>query len=291
MIVFPNCKINLGLSVLQKRSDGFHDLETVFYPLPLHDILEAIPIKKSGDSSGIFFSVSGLEVDGDQTNNLCTKAYRVLKEKFLQLPSVQIHLHKIIPVGAGLGGGSSDAVYTLKVLNEICGLNFSLEQFMEYSSLLGSDCPFFIINKPCFSKGRGELLERTELDLSSYKFLLINPGIAIHTGEAFKSIIPAIPEKSIKEIIKKPIESWRAELKNDFEKTIFPRYPEIAKIKEDMYQAGAIYASMSGSGSTVYAIFSKEKTPGISFSIRIILSGNYPADCRRSSISRGSVII
>ncbi len=185
------------------------------------------------------------------------------------MPSVQLHLHKVIPTGSGLGGGSSDAAFTLKVLNEIFGLSLSREELIKYASKSGSDCPFFIINKPCFSKGRGELLEEINLDLSPYKIILANPGIAINTREAFEGIAPARPEISVREIIKKPIEAWKNELKNDFEEIIFPQYPGIAKIKKDMYRAGALYASMSGSGSTVFGIFSKEKSRGLSF------PGNY----------------
>jgi len=265
MIVFPNCKINLGLNVLRKRSDGFHELETVFYPLPVHDILEIVFFNKLRGRPGIPFSVSGLEIDSKKNSNLCIKALKLLKQKFPQMPSVQLHLHKIIPAGSGLGGGSSDAAFTLKVLNEIWGLNLSVEQLIKHALELGSDCPFFIINKPCFSKGRGELLEEINLDLSTYKIVLVNPGIAINTKEAFGGITPAIPDIPVKEIIKKPIEAWKAELKNDFEQIIFPQNPAIAKIKNDLYNAGALYSSMSGSGSTVFGIFSKEQSPGISF--------------------------
>ncbi len=265
MIVFPNCKINLGLNVLLKRSDGFHELETVFYPLPVHDILEIVFLKKLRGQPGIPFSVSGLKIDGSKNSNLCIKALKLLKKKFPQMPSLQLHLHKVIPTGSGLGAGSSDAAFTLKVLNEICGLNLSKEQLIKYAAQSGSDCPFFIINKPCFSKGRGELLEEINLDLSPYKIVLANPGIAINTREAFAGIIPALHGVSVREIIKKPIEAWKNELKNDFEEIIFPHYPDIAKIKNDMYRAGALYASMSGSGSTVFGIFSKDKSPGMTF--------------------------
>src|SRR5258705_2095800 len=265
MIVFPNCKINLGLNVLQKRSDGFHELETVFYPLAVHDILEIVFLKKLRGQPGIPFSVSGLKIDGEKNSNLCIQALKLLKKKIPQMPSVQLHLHKVIPTGSGLGGGSSDASFTLKVLNEIYGLNLSKEQLIKYAAQIGSDCPFFIINKPCFSKGRGELLEEIDLDLSPYKIVLANPGIAINTREAFAGITPASPKASIREIIKKPIETWKKELKNDFEKTIFSQYPGIAKIKKEMYNAGALYASMSGSGSTVFGIFSKQQSTSLSF--------------------------
>ena len=265
MIVFPNCKINLGLNILKKREDGFHELETIFYPIPIHDILEIVLLKKLRGQPGIPFSVSGLEIDSIKNSNLCIKALKLLKKKIPQMPSVQLHLHKVIPAGSGLGGGSSDAAFTLKVLNEICGLNLSKEQLLIYAAQLGSDCPFFMTNKPCFSKGRGELLEEINLDLSPYKIVLVKPDISISTRVAFTGIEPATPEISIKEIIKKPISAWKAQLKNDFEKTVFLQYPGIEKIKNDMYSAGAVYSSLSGSGSTVYGIFSKERSIDLSF--------------------------
>ncbi len=266
MIVFPNCKINLGLNILRKRKDGFHELETIFYPLPIHDILEIVYLKKSSGRPGIPFSISGLEIDGKKNSNLCVKALRLLKKKIPHHSSVKMHLHKVIPAGSGLGGGSADAAFTLTLLNKICHLQLSKKKLVKSASRLGSDCSFFIINKPCFSRGRGELLEEIELDLSRYKILLVYPGFPIKTKEAFAGIKPGLPEISIMEIIKKPIETWRAELKNDFEKTVFLQYPEIAKIKNDMYNAGALYASMSGSGSSVFGIFPKQQSVNISFS-------------------------
>ena len=265
MIVFPNCKINLGLRVLHKRSDGYHELETVFYPIPIQDILEIITLKEKSGQPDITLSLSGLEIDGGQNNNLCIKAISLLREKFPGIPSIRMHLHKIIPTGSGLGGGSSDAAFTLLLMNKICGLKLSTEQLIQSASVLGSDCPFFIINKPCFSKGRGELLEEIDLDLRPYKIIVVNPGILINTKEAFAGITPGMPEVPVREIIKKPIHSWKAELKNDFEKTIFQKYPTIGKIKNDLYASGALYASMSGTGSTVYGIFSKDEMPRISF--------------------------
>ena len=262
MIVFPNCKINLGLNVLKKREDGFHDLETVFYPLPLRDIVEII---HTPDETGILFSKSGLEINGYTDNNLCITAYSLLRKKFPQVGPVQLHLHKAIPAGAGLGGGSADAAFTLKLLNEMCGLQLSKEQLLDLAAQLGSDCPFFIINKPCFSKGRGEILEEIRLDLSAFKFILVNPGIHIDTGAMFQKIKPALPKISLKEIIKHPVESWREEMKNDFEEIVFSLHPEIGNIKDDLYNAGALYASLSGSGSTVYGIFSKHQTPALQF--------------------------
>lgn len=265
MIVFPNCKINLGLHILHKRSDGYHDIETVFYPLPLTDSLEIIENRQPQKTTGIPFSSSGLVIEGKPNSNLCVRAYRLLKQDFPEMHSVRIHLHKVIPAGAGLGGGSADGAFALKVLNEIFHLSLSREQLIAYAAELGSDCPFFIINKPCFAKGRGELLEEVALDLRAYQFVVVNPGIHIDTGRAFLDIVPAIPEKPLKEVIAGPVESWKYELKNDFEKVIFLKHREIVDIKDSLYVQGAVYASMSGSGSTVFGIFPKGKQLQLDF--------------------------
>jgi 4-diphosphocytidyl-2-C-methyl-D-erythritol kinase len=251
VISFPNCKINLGLHILGKREDGFHNLETVFYPVPFKDALELIP----STNTEIEFTATGLAVDGNSADNLCVKAYHLLKKDFTEMPAVKIHLHKAIPLGAGLGGGSADAAFILKLLNEKFQLNLSTDQLINYALRLGSDCPFFIINKPCFATGRGEVLEEITVDLSAYKIVLINPGIHINTGWAFSNITPALPVKSIKEIIQQPINTWKEELNNDFETAVFNAHPAIKEIKETLYAQGAIYAAMSGSGSTVFGIF------------------------------------
>ena len=251
MIVFPNCKINLGLHILGKREDGFHNLETVFYPVPFKDALELIP----ATNTDIEFTGTGLAVDGNAADNLCVKAYHLLKKDFREIPAVKIHLHKAIPLGAGLGGGSADAAFMLKLLNEKFKLKLSTDQLINYAQQLGSDCPFYIINKPCFATGRGEMLEEITVDLSAYKMVLINPGIHINTSWAFTNITPDLPVKSIKEIIQQPISSWKDELKNDFETAVFTAHPAIKEIKEKLYSQGAIYAAMSGSGSTVFGFF------------------------------------
>ncbi|MGE5109039.1 MAG: 4-(cytidine 5'-diphospho)-2-C-methyl-D-erythritol kinase [Sphingobacteriales bacterium] len=253
MVIFPNCKINLGLNIIGKRMDGFHDLETVFYPVPLKDALEII--QNPGSDSPIEFSQSGITVQGKEADNLCIKAYYLLKKYFPELPSIKMHLHKTIPMGAGLGGGSSDGAFALKLLNKKFQLGLSNEQLIDFALQLGSDCPFFIINKPCFATGRGECLETITLDLSVYSIVIVNPGIYINTAWAFTNITPRITAKSIKEIIQQPIETWKDELINDFEKPVFENHPEIKVIKEKMYDSGAVYASMSGSGSTVYGVF------------------------------------
>jgi 4-diphosphocytidyl-2-C-methyl-D-erythritol kinase len=265
MISFPNCKINLGLHILNKREDGFHNLETFFYPLPLHDALEIIQAEKT------VFTSSGLPVPGNADDNICLKAYHLLKKYFAELPPVKIHLHKTIPMGAGLGGGSADGAFTLKLLNEKINLDLSPDQLTNYALLLGSDCPFFIVNKPCMATGRGEVLKPLPINLSAYKFLIVNPGIHVNTGWAFSQTTPAFPEKSIAAIIQQPIETWKEELKNDFEEPVLKNHPEIKNIKDELYKQGAIYASMSGSGSTVFGIFKKEIKVSFNFPVHYYL--------------------
>lgn len=255
MIVFPNCKINLGLHILRKRSDGFHDLETVFYPIALQDALEVV--QNSSPSPDIQLTTSGLKIDSSAEENICFKAYQLLKKDFPELPSIKMHLHKVIPSGAGLGGGSSDGAFTLTLLNKKFNLGLNEDQLIEYALLLGSDCPFFIKNKPCYGAGRGEKLNEIELNLLGYKLVLVNPGIHVHTGKAFSKIVPSDKRTSIKDIILEPIEKWKDVLTNDFEQSVFADYPEIKTVKETLYEQGAVYASMSGSGSSVYALFEK----------------------------------
>jgi 4-diphosphocytidyl-2-C-methyl-D-erythritol kinase len=251
MIAFPNCKINLGLNIIRKREDGFHDLETIFLPIPFTDILEII----SSDKTEL--TVTGLSVN--TTDNLCIKAFNLLQQKFLRLPPIKMHLHKVIPMGAGLGGGSSDAAFTLNLLNEKFELNLKTEQLADLALQLGSDCPFFILNKPCFATGRGEILEPVNIDLKNHRILIVNPGIHIDTRWAFSKITPLQRNTSIKQVITQPIETWKEDLQNDFEVPVFAKYPEIKKIVIDLYEQGAEYASLSGSGSSVFGIFSKEK--------------------------------
>ena len=266
MIVFPNSKINLGLRILRKRTDGYHDLETVFYPVGIKDALEIVPLALNEHTSSFPFTLSGAEIQGQPTSNLCVRAYKLLRKDFPALPKIKMHLHKTIPSGAGLGGGSSDAAFTLALLNKMFVLGLPEEKLMSYAAELGSDCPFFIINKPCYATGRGEVLEPIQLDLSAYKIVVVNPGIHIDTGLAFANITPAVPQRTVREIIAGlPFERWKDELVNDFEKLIFPRHPEIADIKDEFYHQGAVYASMSGSGSTVYGIFAADKEIRLNF--------------------------
>jgi 4-diphosphocytidyl-2-C-methyl-D-erythritol kinase len=261
VIVFPNCKINLGLHILRKRPDGFHDLETVFYPAKLQDALEIV--QSSTPAADIEFTTSGLKIDGSIEDNICVKAYHLLRKDFPELPPIKMHLHKVVPSGAGLGGGSSDGAFTLTLLNKKFNLELSEKQLINYALQLGSDCPFFIKNKPCFAAGRGEKLEEIELNLSDYKIVLVNPGIHIHTGKAFSRITPSDQRTSIREIIKQPVKNWKDILKNDFEEIVFKEHPAIKAIKEKLYAEGAAYASMSGSGSSLYGLF--EKTAPLQF--------------------------
>jgi 4-diphosphocytidyl-2-C-methyl-D-erythritol kinase len=258
MILFPNCKINIGLNVIRKRSDGFHDLESVFFPVPFHDVLEIIPA-----ADGIFnFQSTGLPIPGEIDKNLCVTAFQLLQSEF-KLPEVKIHLHKLIPIGAGLGGGSSDGAFTLKLLNIIFNLSLDDDQLKDYARVLGSDCPFFIENRPLFAYERGDHFEAVELNLSGLTLLLVLPGMHISTAEAYSAVVPAIPEKMLKESIHLPIEQWKEELVNDFEQPVFAKYPAIGEIKRKLYESGAIYASMSGSGSAVYGLFrEKPNTKG-----------------------------
>lgn len=249
MLVFPNAKINIGLNITEKRTDGFHNLETVFLPLNLSDILEFV---ESEDSTT--FRNTGLKIDVPDSDNLVLKAYYLIKEKY-KLPELKIHLHKIIPFGAGLGGGSSDAAFMLKSLNQYFELNISVKELENYALQLGSDCPIFIKNKTVFAEGTGNIFTEINLDLSKYYILIVKPDIHISTKEAFSGIEPKKPEISIKELIKLPIHKWKNHIQNDFEDTIFKLYPEINTIKNNLYKEGAIYAQMSGSGSSVYGIF------------------------------------
>ncbi|CAN5516503.1 4-(cytidine 5'-diphospho)-2-C-methyl-D-erythritol kinase [soil metagenome] len=275
MIIFPNCKINLGLTITGKRADGYHDIETVFYPVPVKDALEIIPNKipdLSKNDSGKFIEIdlttTGITVDGRVEDNLCVKAYLLLKKDFPALPLIKVHLHKAIPLGAGLGGGSADGAFMLKALNEQFELGLSVEQLMGYALQLGSDCPFFIINRPCIGSGRGEKLLPVLVDLSQYQLVLVNPGIHVNTGWAFSQIDQSSTKSTkipLQQIIAGPIESWRDMLVNAFEIPVFKKYPAVKAIKESLYSMGAVYASMSGSGSSVYGLFDKNQSMGNNF--------------------------
>ncbi|MDO1445738.1 4-(cytidine 5'-diphospho)-2-C-methyl-D-erythritol kinase [Rhodocytophaga aerolata] len=251
MVVFPTCKINLGLNIIAKRPDGFHNIESCFYPVGWTDVLEMVP------AESFAFASTGIPIPGDAAGNLCVKAYQFLQKDF-SLPPVSIHLHKVIPIGAGLGGGSADGAFCIKLLNQVFALNLTVAQMQEYARRLGSDCAFFIENTPVFCYGKGDQFRDIQVDLSKYYIALVNPQIHIGTAEAYAGITPAEPERKIEEILALPIERWKEYLINDFEKNIFANYPGIRQIKDSLYTHGAVYASMSGSGSTVYGIFEKE---------------------------------
>ena len=256
MIQFPNCKINLGLSILEKRTDGFHSLETVFYPVALNDSLEIV-LNNHPNNDTVEFTSTGNPIPGNVSGNLCIKAYHLLKKDFPKITAVKIHLHKIIPMGAGLGGGSSDGAFTLIMLNDLFELKLAQAELINYAAQLGSDCPFFILNQAAHAIGRGEILQPIDIDLSNYTFALIHPGIPISTTWAFQQIKPGQKEKTIAAIIKAPIQTWKDHLINDFEKPVFGAHPNLQTIKNELYQQGAIYASLSGSGSTIFGIFPK----------------------------------
>lgn len=251
MLLYPNAKINLGLNVVEKREDGYHNIETVFYPIGLSDIIEILPSESCSDYS---FSSAGIEIKGDPEDNLIVKAFWLLKSE-CYFPPVDISFVKQIPFGAGLGGGSADAAFVLKGLNELFELKFTPRKLEKLASRLGADCPVFIKNKPVFATGIGDVFTPIKLSLKGKFLLLVKPDIHVSTPEAYSLVKPEKPEYSLVEMIKKPISEWKDIVKNDFELSVFTKYPPIAVIKQKLYDMGAVYASMSGSGSSVYGIF------------------------------------
>jgi 4-diphosphocytidyl-2-C-methyl-D-erythritol kinase len=251
MIYFPNAKINLGLHVVEKRPDGFHNIETIFYPIKLSDVLEIIPYHS------FEFHLSGITIDCNNNENLIVKAYNLLKSNY-DIPPIYMQLHKIIPMGAGLGGGSSDAAFVLQALNSEFKLNINNSLLTKYAAHLGSDCAFFISNCPSIATGRGDILNKINVNLQNYHLILVKPNININTADAYSYISPQKRQQSLIDIISSPIHTWKDNLTNDFEPVIFKRYPQIAAIKQKLYDIGALYAAMSGSGSTIYGLF-KEK--------------------------------
>lgn len=253
MIYFPNAKINIGLNIVEKRPDGFHNIETIFYPIGMSDILE---ITKSDKITN--FTNSGIQVEGGNIeSNLCFKSYQLLKKDFT-LPEINIHLHKLIPFGSGLGGGSSDASYTLIGLNRLFNLNLANKELISYAEQIGSDCAIFIKDESSFATERGNILNPVDLNLKGLTLVIIHPKIHINTGLAYSKSIPQKPKFKLNELIKEPIENWKNTIYNDFEDVIFKEYPEIEDIKNRLYNLGALYSSMSGSGSSVYGIFKDE---------------------------------
>lgn len=267
MVSFPPCKINLGLNILSKRPDGYHDLETCFYPIPWTDILEVIPADRFA------FTQTGHPVPGKEADNLCIKAYELLRDKH-HLPPVKIHLHKILPMGAGLGGGSSDAAHTLRLLNTVFHLQRSPAQLADYAAQLGSDCAFFTQDQPMLGEGRGEVLSPTTVTLQKKFIVLVKPDIHVSTAEAYAGITPRQPEQSLGTLLSHyPLEAWRDRIKNDFEETVFKKHPTLQSVKEKLYASGALYASMSGSGAALFGIFDKPTNLQASFPDMTVWSG------------------
>jgi 4-diphosphocytidyl-2-C-methyl-D-erythritol kinase len=252
MISFPNAKINIGLNIIEKRADGFNNIESIFYPVGWKDALEVV------QSDSFKLDTTGLEIPGKSESNLIFKAYQLMKPHFRVDQEPHFHLHKVIPMGAGLGGGSADGAFALSLLNEVFDCQLSGSKLHEYAAQLGSDCPFFVVNKPSFVFDRGVKFEQIDLDLSNYFIILVNPNIHIGTKEAYAGITPKKPQKSLLSQIKQPIATWKESIQNDFEESLLLSYPKVAEIKKELYQTGALYASMTGSGSTVYGIFEKE---------------------------------
>ena len=253
MVIFPNAKINLGLSVLRKREDGFHDIESIFYPTGLCDILEFIPAENTSQNDSI--SYSGLfPVEG---KDICLTLTEMLRNSF-SFPVLRMHIHNNIPAGAGLGGGSADAAFLLKSLNEYFTFGLNPLQLEKWAARIGSDCPFFVRNHPCLVTGKGESLQDIELDLNGYYFLLVYPGIHMSTAEAYKDIIPSLKSADLRDGIRKPVDQWKYLITNHFEDPVFRKYPLLADIKKELYRMGAVYASMTGSGSALYGLFQSE---------------------------------
>lgn len=248
MILYPPAKINIGLYVINKRLDGYHNLESVMIPVPLYDILELQP------ADNFSFSVSGIPIPGNPDTNLCVKAFHLMKEKYA-VANVAIHLHKIIPMGAGIGGGSANAAFVLKGLNELFSMNLAVKELEELAAQLGSDCPFFITDTPKFIEGRGEIMQEISLSLKGYFLKLINDGTHVSTADAFANLIPSDSPNYLTAKIQLPLKEWQGKIENDFEKTIFSKYPNLKAHKDRLLSEGAVYASMSGSGSSVYGIF------------------------------------
>ncbi|MBP5770051.1 MAG: 4-(cytidine 5'-diphospho)-2-C-methyl-D-erythritol kinase [Bacteroidaceae bacterium] len=248
MIVYPNAKINLGLNIIARRPDGYHDIETIFYPIPLQDALEV------EEAPRLSFRLAGTQLDCSAGDNLVIRVLQMLEADFT-IPELDIFLYKHIPSGAGLGGGSSDAAFMMRLLNDKFKLGLTDEQMEERLSTLGADCPFFVRNRPVFATGIGNEFSPIELDLSGWTLLLVKPDIHVSTRDAYASVQPSKPALSLKEIVRRPIEEWKELMVNDFEVSVFPRYPEIAAIKDLLLDQGAVYAAMSGSGSAVYGLF------------------------------------
>lgn len=263
MITFPCAKINLGLNIVSKRPDGYHNLETVFYPIPLTDALEIKYMdEKFPSESPCDLKITGNDIDCNEEDNLVIKAYQLLAADF-QLPRVHAHLVKRIPTQAGLGGGSSDAAYMIRLLDERFRLNIGIPEMERYAAKLGADCAFFITADPSYAEGIGDVLVPVDVPgagLGGYYLAVVKPSVAVSTRDAYAAIVPKTPAKCCRDIVRQPIETWKDELVNDFEAPIFAMHPELAAIKQSLYDAGAVYAAMSGSGSALFGIFREQPT-------------------------------
>ncbi|MBR5963813.1 MAG: 4-(cytidine 5'-diphospho)-2-C-methyl-D-erythritol kinase [Bacteroidaceae bacterium] len=257
MIVFPNAKVNIGLQVTGKRADGYHNLDTVFYPIPLRDSLEIIVDKHPSDDAEAHcrLNLLGHALEGNPDDNLVVRAWRLLREEGYEVPSVEVWLYKQIPSGAGLGGGSSDAAFMLSTLDSMLSLHIGQEELERLAGKLGADCPFFIENKPARATGTGNILTPLSLSLSGYDIVVVKPPVFVSTREAYSRITPALPETTLEEKIQLPVSLWKEHITNDFEACVFPLHPELPAIKQKLYDSGAVYASMSGSGSALYGLF------------------------------------
>ena len=259
MITFPVAKINLGLNVVEKRADGYHNLQTVFYPVPIMDALEIVPMSDGFPSDvDCDLKVTNITIEGDEQRNLVVRAYQLLKADFPDLPRVHAHLWKGIPTQAGMGGGSSDCGYMIRLLNETFDMGLSSEQMQQYAARLGADCAFFIESRACYAEGIGERLQPIDLDLSGWHIGVVRPDIPVPTKEAFSRIHPHYPALNCREAVMQPVETWRDTLTNDFEESVFVLHPEIGAVKEQLYKMGATYAAMSGSGSALFGLFKDE---------------------------------
>lgn len=255
MIVYPNAKINLGLNVVERRADGYHNLESVFFPVGIRDMLEIVELP---DGEGDYeWRSEGLVVDCNPESNICVSAFRLLQKEFT-LPRIGMCLYKNIPMGAGMGGGSADGAFVLKTLNEMFDLGLSNEKLVKLASQIGADCAFFIENRPAYAWGIGDRLEPFEINLNGRYLTVYKPDVHISTAEAYKGITPRKPVENVRAILLRPITEWRDALTNDFEESIFKNHPQVKAVKDMMYDKGALYASMSGSGSAVYGIFDNE---------------------------------
>lgn len=259
MIIFPIAKINLGLNVVEKRPDGYHNLQTVFYPVPIQDVLEVQVMDEAFPSSyDCDLKVTNINIDGDEQRNLAVRAYQLLKKDFPTLPRIHTHLWKGIPTQAGMGGGSSDCAYMMLLLNRQFQLGLTDDQLIQYAAQLGADCAFFILSQPCYAEGIGEKLNPIEVSLNGYHIVVVRPDIPVSTKEAFSLIHPHYPAQNCRETVMQPVETWRETLVNDFEESVFALHPEIGDIKQQLYDMGATYAAMTGSGSALFGLFKKQ---------------------------------